>query len=164
MSKDASMTLVILLLLVLLGLMIAGWYARKRRQGHIGAPARPPVDLGETDLRFTGKYVSTTIAGDQLNRVNVHDLGFRSNCLLAVHADGVVVARAGSDDIWISRDELRGISRATWTIDRVVETNGLHVIEWNLAGTAVDSYFRMDDPEACERALNGVVGNERQPK
>jgi len=162
MSKDVSMLVVLGLLALLLGLMVAGWYSRKRRQAHIGLPVAPPDDLDDTDLRFSGKYVSTTIAGDQLNRVNVHDLGFRAPCLIEVHPEGIVISRSGSADLWVSREDLRGVSRATWTIDRVVENNGLQVIEWNLDGTAVDSYFRMDDPEACERALTNVVGNERQ--
>ncbi|MBH0099070.1 hypothetical protein I6E68_07970 [Salinibacterium sp. NSLL150] len=162
MSKDVSLLIVIGILVILLALMVAGWYSRKRRQAHIGLPVEPPADLADTDLRFSGKYVSTTVAGDQLNRVNVHGLGFRANCLLEVHPEGIVVSRAGSDDLWLARDTVRGISRATWTIDRVVENNGLQVIEWTLDGTAVDSYFRMDDPETCERALDTVVGNERQ--
>lgn len=162
MSKDVSTLIVIGLVVVILGLMVAGWYARKRRQAHIGAPQQPPADLPSGHPSFSGKYVSTTLAGDQLNRVAVHSLGFRGNCTLEVHPAGVGVFRAGERDLWIPRDDVRGIVRATWTIDRVVEHNGLQVIEWMLDGTAVDSYFRMDDPEACEKVLAGVVGNERQ--
>ncbi|QAV69487.1 hypothetical protein ESZ53_02940 [Salinibacterium sp. UTAS2018] len=162
MAKDIPLLILVSLALILLALMVFGWYSRKRRQAHIGAPVTPPADLDPTELRFSGKYVSTTVAGDQLNRINVHGLGFRANCLLEVHPEGIVISRVGSPDLWVSRSNVRGITRATWTIDRVVESNGLQVIEWNLDGTAVDSYFRMDDPEACERALDSVVGNERQ--
>tara|TARA_R110002020_G_scaffold475834_1_gene712789 strand:- start:135811 stop:136305 length:495 start_codon:yes stop_codon:yes gene_type:complete len=161
-AKDVPLIILASLALLIFALMLFGWYSRKRRQAHIGLPVAPPAGLADTDLRFTGKYVATTVAGDQLNRINVHGLGFRGNCLLEVHPDGIVVSRAGSPDLWLARSEVRGVSRATWTIDRVVENNGLQVIEWNLDGTAVDSYFRMDDPEPCERALDGVVGNERQ--
>ncbi|MBH0009292.1 hypothetical protein [Salinibacterium sp. SWN1162] len=162
MAKDIPLLILVSLALILLALMVFGWYSRKRRQAHIGAPVTPPADLDPTELRFSGKYVATTVAGDQLNRINVHGLGFRANCLLEVHPEGIVVSRAGSPDLWVSGSNVRGFTRATWTIDRVVESNGLQVIEWNLDGTAVDSYFRMDDPEACERALDSVVGNERQ--
>lgn len=164
MSKDASMVIVIGLLVLLLLLMVAGWYSRKRRQAHIGAPAAPPTGLPDGQPRYTGKYVSTTLAGDRLNRVNVHGFGFRANCEIEAHPEGIIVIRAGSPELWIPRVELRAVSRASWTIDRVVEQNGLQVIEWTLDGTAVDSYFRMDDPEACEQALESVVGNERQSK
>lgn len=162
MSKDVSTLIVIGVIVLLLGLMAAGWYARKRRQSHIGAPLLPPADLPSDHPSFSGKYVSTTLAGDQLNRVAVHSLGFRGNCTIEVHPAGVAVFRAGERDLWMPRNDVRGIVRATMTIDRVVEQNGLQVIEWTLDGTAVDSYFRMDDPEACEKALAGVVSNERQ--
>lgn len=162
MAREFSTLIVLGILALALTGMVLGWSARKRRQSHIGSPLSPPAELADTDLRFSGKYVATTVAGDQLNRINVHGLGFRANCLLEVHSEGIVVSRAGSPDLWLSRSDVRGINRATWTIDRVVESNGLQVIEWNLDGTAVDSYFRMDDPETCERALDNVVGNERQ--
>ncbi|EAR24418.1 probable export or membrane protein [marine actinobacterium PHSC20C1] len=164
MTKDASLLIVLGILVLLLALMVLGWYSRKRRQAHIGQPVTPPSNLSSNEIRFAGKYVATTLAGDRLNRVNVHGLGFRANCRIEAHPEGIVVARAGSPELWISRINLRAVSRASWTIDRVVEQNGLQVIEWTLDGTAVDSYFRMDDPETCEQALNGVVSNERQPK
>ncbi|MGV8857199.1 PH-like domain-containing protein [Rhodoglobus sp.] len=163
MSKDVSTLIVVAFLALLLGLMVAGWFARKRRQSHISVPQLPPADLPGTHPSFTGKYVSTTLGGDQLNRVAVHTLGFRGNCSIEVHPHGVAVFRTGERDVWIPRADVRGISRASLTIDRVVENNGLQVIEWTLDGTAVDSYFRMDDPEACEQALAGVISNERQP-
>lgn len=162
MSKDVSTLIVIAFVVLLLGLMVAGWFARKRRQAHIGAPQQPPADLPGGHPSFTGKYVSTTLAGDQLNRVAVHSLGFRGNCSIEIHPTGVAVFRTGERDLWMPLSDIRGITRASMTIDRVVESNGLQVIEWILDGTAVDSYFRMDDPESCERALDSVVGNERQ--
>ncbi|WP_010202640.1 PH-like domain-containing protein [Salinibacterium sp. PAMC 21357] len=162
MSKDVSTLIVIAFVVLLLGLMVAGWYARKRRQSHIGAPQQPPADLPGGHPSFTGKYVSTTLGGDQLNRVAVHSLGYRGNCSIEAHPTGIAIFRTGERDLWVPLHDLRGISRASMTIDRVVENNGLQVIEWNLDGTAVDSYFRMDDPEACEKALAGVMSNERQ--
>ncbi|MGV8875931.1 MAG: hypothetical protein ACOH1K_00315 [Rhodoglobus sp.] len=161
MSKDISALIVISILVLLLGLMLAGWFARKRRQRHIAAPAQPPADLPSGHTSFSGKYVSTTLAGDQLNRVAVHSLGFRGNCRLEAHPAGIAIFRTGERDLWIPVDAVRGIARATFTIDRVVENNGLQVIQWTLAGTDVDSYFRIDDPEACEKALLAVVGTER---
>jgi len=162
MGKDVSTFIVIGVVVLLLLLMITGWYARKRRQAHIGAPQQPPADLASGHPGFTGKYVSTTLAGEQLNRVAVHSLGFRGNCTIEAHPAGIAVFRSGERDLWIPLADVRGIVRASMTIDRVVERNGLQGIEWTLDGTAVDSFFRMDDPEACEKALAGVVSNERQ--
>jgi len=162
MGKDVSTLIVIGVVVLLLLLMVTGWYARKRRQAYIGVPQQPPADLASGHPSFSGKYVSTTLAGDQLNRVAVHSLGFRGNCTIEVHEAGIAVFRAGERDLWILLADVRGIRRASMTIDRVVESNGLQVIEWTLDGTAVDSFFRMDDPEACEKALAGVVSNERQ--
>ena len=58
------------------------------------------------------------------------------------------------------KEALRGIRRASWTIDRAVETDGLHLIEWSLGTSAVDSYFRMDEPTGFGTAVDSII--ERQ--
>jgi hypothetical protein len=51
---------------------------------------------------------------------------------------------------------LRGVGRATWAIDRVVEKDGLVLIRWTLGGDAVDSYVRLPDPADAQSLVNAV--------
>jgi hypothetical protein len=139
---------VIVLLLALLALMLLSWRNRKRRQSSLAIPETVPQNIGAVHGVYDGLYVATTIAGDRLNRVAVRGLGFRSQATLTVADRGIALALRGAHDVFIPVQNIREITRATWTIDRVVERDGLVQISWNLgpdgASTALDSFFRMD--------------------
>jgi hypothetical protein len=145
---DRTVSTVIVLALIVLALvgMIFGWRARKRRQSTLGRPQTVPAELGEEFFSADLFYVATTIAGEPLNRVAVSGLGFRARASVIVAEAGVVLAIAGEPDAFIPAADLTGVVRATWTIDRVVETGGLVAIGWRLGETAVDSYLRVVDP------------------
>jgi hypothetical protein len=147
------MGLVIAFLVVMLLLMLLSWRARKRRQSAIAAPQQPPAELGEVLGTFPGYYVATTLAGDRLNRVAVRGLGFRAKTAVVVARAGVVVPIAGQLDTFIPVGDIAAVERATWTIDRVVEQDGLIMIRWGLAESPVDSYFRVNDSEGFVDAL-----------
>ena len=142
------MAVVIAALVLFLVLIALGWSSRKRRQRAIAAPQQPPATLGTVLGEFPGLYVATTIANDRLNRVAVHGLGFRAKSTVVIAEVGVVVPIAGQKDTFIPRGDISEVARATWTIDRVVETDGLIMIAWRLGETAVESYFRAENPEA----------------
>lgn len=156
---DRTWLLIIVLALgvVLLGLMVLGWRARQRRQSFIAAPELPPADRGTALGVFAGRHVATTLAGQPLERVSVHGLGFRSVARLAVHAEGIALERTGGTDVWIPRATITATGRATWTIDRVVESDGLTVIAWMLGTTPVETALRLDDPDGFDRALDALT-------
>lgn len=142
------MGIVVCALVIFLALIALGWHTRKRRQVDIVAPHRAPAALGVVLGEFPGFYVATTLADDRFNRVAVHGLGFRAKSTVVVAETGVVVPIAGQKDIFIPKGDISAVARATWTIDRVVETDGLTMIAWNLGDTKVESYFRAENSEA----------------
>lgn len=155
MDRSVLLAIVLGVLVALLALMALGWRARIRRQRDVAAPKTPPADdSGET---FTGRYVATTTAGSPLDRIAAHGLGFRSLATVGVADTGIRVVRPGNDDVWIPRSDLLGFRRATWTIDRVVEPDGLDLIEWSLGGRPVDSYFRLDDAVGFRAAMSALT-------
>jgi hypothetical protein len=155
------MGVVIVFLLVLLALMVLGWRARQRRQGDIAKPQSAPAQLGRVIGAFEGKYVATTASDDPLDRIAVHGLGFRGNVTVVVAESGVLLEVAGAEMAWIRAADLVDLRRATWTIDRVVEKDGLHLIEWTLGDRLVESYLRMDEPRDFERAVEPLLTTER---
>lgn len=157
MNRPELMAIVIALLFALLALMALGWRARQRRQAGVAKPGVAPSDLGTPLGTFVGKYVATTIAGDPLDRVAVHGLGFRGNTSVTVAQKGVLVHIDGTDDKWIPAADLRDLRKATWTIDRVVEQDGLELLEWSLGDKLVDSYFRFDDWVDFEFAVDSLI-------
>jgi hypothetical protein len=161
MDRTLSTSIVIAVILLALVGMILGWRARKRRQSSLPRPRAVPADIGTEILTAEAFYVATTVAGEPLNRVAVAGLGFRARASVVVATRGVVLAIAGEPDAYIPLADLRGVERATWTIDRVVEPGGLVLIAWRLGDTNVDSYFRVAepaDPTPLIEALEGIIG------
>ena len=160
MDRPQLMAITIAILVLLLILMYAGWRARQRRQRDVAAPLAAPAELGASLGTFDGKYVATTAAGSPLDRIAVHGLGFRSAASLTVTEAGVLVQRPGSDDVWIPRADVLDRRTATWTIDRVVEHDGLELLQWNLGGKPVESYFRLLEPLEFEKAFQHLIPKE----
>lgn len=150
------MGLVLLLLVVLLTLMLLGWRSRQKKQSNIAQPDSVPASIGTTHGTFDGFYVATTAANDPLNRIAVRGLGYRARATVTVAEAGLVFALRGESDAFIPLGSLREVTRATWTIDRVVEEGGLVLIGWQLGDTPVDSYFRLEEPTALLDAINHI--------
>jgi hypothetical protein len=162
MDRSFLMGIVLVILVVLLALLVVGWRSRQRRQKSVAAPHVPPADLGSAAGTFDGKYVATTAHDDPYDRINVHGLGFRGNSSVTVTDLGLLVQRPGEHDTWIPAADVRAVRRATWTIDRVVEPDGLQLVEWTLGDRVVDTYFRMDEPAAFDAAVAPIIATERQ--
>lgn len=157
MTRELAAVLVIAVLAAALGLMALGWHRRRRSQAGLGQLAPVPAELGAERLRTELLYLATTRADAPVDRIAVAGLGFRARTDLTVADAGLVLAMTGQPARFIPRDDLVGADRATWTIDRAVEPDGLALVRWRLGGTAVDSYFRPDDPAALVRAVRSIV-------
>jgi hypothetical protein len=151
------MAIVLVVLAILLVLLAVGWRRRARRQSSIAQPAAAPHDPGALIGLFTGQYVATTVAGAPLERIAVHGLGFRGNVHVTVTTLGALVSIDGTSDKWIAATNMRDRRTATWTIDRVVEPGGLDLLEWDLGGTLVDTYFRFDRPSGFDAAIDELL-------
>lgn len=152
-------TAVVLLAIVAIYLLMwRGWQSRGRRQSDVPPPPRVPTDLvdateeagadGLPGLRHgpvEAVYVSTTTAGDWLDRIVVHGLGVRSNAEVSVTDSGVLIEREGAPALWIPAGQLRGAHTATGMAGKFVGANGLVVLEWQLGPRLVDTGLR------CER-------------
>ncbi len=160
MDRSVLLAIVLGFAVVLFALMALGWRARGRRQSDIPAPKAVPADRGAEFGSFAGQYVATTIADEPLNRVTVHGLGFRGRVVVVPSEQGLLLRIVGSPEVWIARNAIRGIRRTTWTIDRIVERDGLHLVAWSLGDRDVDTVLRLDDPTAFDAAAQRIT--ERQ--
>ena len=149
--------IVIVFLVVLLALMYLGWRKRQRSQAGLPRPQTVP-DAAIEVLRVDGFYVATTLVDEPLNRVAVAGLGYRARAAVAVTAGppGVVLSLAGEPDAFIPATDIQRIERSTWTIDRVVEKNGLVRLTWLLGDTIVDSYVRVTEALAASALITSV--------
>jgi hypothetical protein len=156
MTREGAIAVMIALAVVLLALMAWGWWRRTRRDRSLAAPTDVPVDAVVT-ASFSGLYVATTHHDAPLDRVAVRHLAFRGRCRIDVTTRGVLLRITGEPDVFVDRASIVGVGRATWTIDRVVERDGLVVLSWRLEpATVVDSYLRLQggDPDALVHAID----------
>lgn len=142
--------LAVLLVAVLLA-MRAGWRGRARRSATLvpvlpslpageglGAPRYGPVDA---------TYVSTTVAGDWLDRVVAHDLGARSAARVTVHDTGVRMTRTGARDLFVPTRALRSVTLEPGIAGKVVGGQGVVVVRWE-AVAARGALLQGDQPAA----------------
>ena len=150
-------TLVIAFMVLVLLLMYLGWRKRQRSQAGLPRPHAVPDSAIEV-LRVGGLYVATTLVDEPLNRVAVAGLGYRARATVAVTntPPGVVLALAGEADAFIPALDIQRVERSTWTIDRVVETNGLVKLTWLLGDTIVDSYVRVNEALAASALITSI--------
>ena len=141
---------------VVIALAVLGWTLRRRRQRSIPAPEPMPADIGTLRGEFEGFYVSTTLDGQPLNRVAVRGLGFRARATVAVADRGVVLALPGNN-VFVPRENIREVTRANYTIDRVVEPGGLVLLAWTLGTTKLDSYLRVEQTEQLVSAIESLL-------
>ncbi|MDO5752614.1 hypothetical protein [Arthrobacter sp.] len=165
--------LTLLLVVVIFAMMWWGWRNKLKRQDAVAALPFVPSGMGEAAISVPGLYVVTTSAGDWLDRMAVHGLGIRTPAIVRVYAAGVVIERKGAQDIFIAKEHLREVGAQSGMAGKFVEKDGLVVIGWHLADTAVDTGFRTTQAgakrplmEALQALLpqeaNGTAGSSRQ--
>ncbi len=156
-SRLFAGAIVLAVLAAALVLMVLGWRRRQRSQSGLPRPARVPDGATEV-LRVAGFYVATTLVDEPLNRIAVSGLGYRARATVAVTTApaGVVLDLAGEPEAFIPATDIQRVERATWTIDRVVEKNGLVRLTWLLGDTIVDSYVRVSETLAASALITSI--------
>jgi hypothetical protein len=131
--------------------MRAGWRHRGERTAAV-VPVLPPVpppgdpSLGTpTTPALDATYVSSTVAGDWLDRVVAHDLGVRSRAVVQVFAGGVRIERPGATDVFVPAGALRGARTTPGMAGKYVGGEGLVVLTWQPPGAdgALDTGLRL---------------------
>lgn len=148
---------ILVVLAVIFALLIRGWRARQGRQADLGEPDSPPADFGTAEFTDDLLYVASTRANAPLDRITIAGLGFRARAVITTAPSGIVLDLAGRGPVFIPRAAVRGVGRATWTIDRVVDTDGLIFVRWVLGTTEIDSYLRSTDPDRLVTALTALA-------
>jgi hypothetical protein len=120
-----------------------------------------PSELGAARLApVDATYVSTTRAGDWLDRVTTHDLGVRSPAQVGVFDAGVQITRQGATDLFVPTTALRGASGAPGMAGKVVGGEGLVVLTWQADPTdprGLDTGLRPKHAADRERLLAALT-------
>ncbi|GAC57331.1 hypothetical protein GOHSU_18_00860 [Gordonia hirsuta DSM 44140 = NBRC 16056] len=138
----------LLLWLGLVSLALRGWRRRGRAQAEqLGEFPSVPAGLGAPLTGpDTGVYVGSTLAPRWATRVAVADFGDRAETVFSRYAEGILLQRAGSSDIWIPQEAITAVRTENRLAGKVMTRDGLLVIRWILpSGTELDSGIRADD-------------------
>lgn len=142
MRTAVSITLLLAAAALALLAMRRGWLRRTERSAQVlTALPDPDADLGiVVTPAFEVSYVSTTRAGDWLDRVTVHELGNRSQATVQVFADGVRIERSHGEPLVLSRSVLRGVTRLPGMAGKFVGPDGLVVLSWSERGQVAAAF------------------------
>lgn len=167
-----NMSIVGVIALVALGAMWRSWRRRSSEQSE-AMPEPLRVAPGESTVvvaAVEGSYISTTRAGDWLDRVMAHGLGLPSPLSLTVRADGVLLERGSGGDVFIPADRLLGVSLSAGQVGKVVGKDGAVVITWQLDPDdtrGVDTAMRLRHPAdrvLVTEAVSGLIGTVTTPQ
>lgn len=153
-----TLVTIAIVLLIFLGMALS-WRARRKRSAALAPEPVAVESLGSETAEVDAQYVATTVVEKPLERVLLPGLGFRGHAVLRMFEHGLVIEPRGEHPTTIAAERLRGAGVATYTIDRVVEQDGLIAVTWSPTGDAVvDSYFRIQDAGQRAATLATIQG------
>jgi hypothetical protein len=160
MSQGAARFLLTLGVLAVWALGVAGmwwgWRRRVRRTALAPLPTAPEIPGGDAVPALLGVYLGTTTAGRWLDRVADQRLGERSSGRLRVLRTGVLVRRAGFDDLYLPASALRDVRIDTAHAGKVIAGDGMLVIGWHHGGSDLETGFRGDDRSRHREVADAV--------
>lgn len=159
MTREFAIGAMIALAAVVLLAMLIAWRARMRRDSALTAPLGVPEHAEVVD-RHEVLYVSTTKHDQPLERLTISPLAYRARGEAAVTDRGLALCLDGAPTVFLASSRLVGVDRATVTIDKVVERDGLVRLVWLIApGRPVDSYVRLQQtsPQELIAAIDSLI-------
>lgn len=160
MTRELALVIIATVALLLVAAGVWAWRRRARRDSGIAAPTGEIPADAEVIAVFSGFYVATTAHEQPLERLAIRGLGFRSRVDVTVTDAGVALDLTGQPRLFLTREALVSVGRATVAIDRVVERDGLVRVSWRTSDdTVVDTYLRPQDASAgaLTDAVSGIL-------
>ena len=104
-----------------------------------------------------GLYLGTSISGDWLDRVAVHELGVRSRASFHLVDGGVGIRRDGARSFLIPASAVRGVRTDRGVAGTVRGKDSVIVVTWMLADDVLDTGIRADDGADHAALLDGLM-------
>lgn len=155
MSRWVGVAIVVVLALLALAAMWWGWRRRATRTG-TGLQAEHAGEIGDIVGSAVGVYVSSTIAGQWLERITADGLGARSPVTVQIGTRGIALRRGRAGDVVIGEDGLRGARREDGIAGKVTGRGGIVVIRWRGGEVDIDTGLRLRHPDQIEPLISAV--------
>ena len=134
--------------------MRRGWQGRVARHSSMAEPSAfdAPATSG-----VPGLYLGTSISGDWLDRVAVHEFGVRSRASFHLVDGGVGIRRDGARSFLIPASAVRGVRTDRGVAGTVRGKDSVIVVTWMLADDVLDTGIRADDGADHAALLDGLM-------
>lgn len=134
--------------------MRRGWKGRVARHSSMAEPSAfdAPATSG-----VPGLYLGTSVSGDWLDRVAVHELGVRSRASFHLVDGGLGIRRDGSRSFLIAASAVRGVRTDRGVAGTVRGKDSVIVVTWMLADDVLDTGIRADDGADHAALLDGLM-------
>ena len=154
-----ALSIVAVVPLIAVGFWLTVRARRKRQESQLIEPERPSASRAATPGEPV-YYLATTYADRPLERIWAHRLGGRGNATMNI-ADAIELHRTGEPGLIIRFDQITGFGRASATIDRGVERDGLTTLNWMLGEQEVSTVLRFVSQESranFEATIGAKIG------
>jgi hypothetical protein len=152
-QRDVVATLCIIFFVLLVAVAVRSVKRRALVQGPISLLDVDNIN-GEEIAEASGFYVATTFAEAPLSRLADKRLLHRGKARLSVLTDGLIIDRTGEPSIAIQANDIQFVGRASATIDRGVENNGLLAITWNAGTVSLTTNLRLSHEDDTQELLD----------
>lgn len=158
--------LVAVMVLIILGvllLMLRSW--RKMRSGDrlgisdLPAPLTQAPQGFEPSEEIEALFLGTSLHGQWLSKVLIHDLGSRSRARVSWDSQGILIERNGSSDIYIPRSSLVEVTLGSGVAGSVRAKDSVVILVWDLGDHRIATGVRADTAQG-HQGLIGLLESE----
>lgn len=159
MPRPLAVALLILVAVLLLAAIGTAWRRRVHRsEATMPPPPTVPAERGALLVDpVDAVYVSTTLGGSRYERVAGYTLGARSTATVEVTAEGVLLVRPATKDVFIPADALREVGTSGGMVGKYVGGDGLVVLRWQLGDRLLDTGLRLGNRAAGPALLTALT-------
>lgn len=120
------------------------WKKKARQFDHLPAPLTElPTDITWTAGPVAARFAGTTVSGQWLNRVVVHDLGTPRGVQVSVSPEGLWLTDDTDFNLWLPVQDIVAVRTGRGIAGDVVEPDGMIIVSWTLGETTLDSGIRV---------------------
>lgn len=163
MNQREWVAIVAALLFIALVMLAARAIGRRSRDEAWMIPSATTVAESAPLAIAQCQYVSTVYANEPLRRFGGKPLLFRGNAAVSIFDSFVLVERDAEQPLQISLKDIVEVGRASASVDRGVELNGLLSLTWLANGTPVTTNLRLnarDDNAQFQNTLSSLIARE----
>ncbi len=163
----ALVAAMVLMIVGVLLLMLRSW--RKMRGGdrlgltNLPAPMIHAPQGFDPDPEIDVLFLGTSLHGQWLSKVLIHDLGTRSRARVSWDLNGIWIERTGASDLYIPRSSVVEVTLGSGVAGSVRAKNSVVVFVWDLGEYRIATGVRADTVQGHERLID-LLESETGPE